>query len=159
MIEEGSFRQDLYFRLSVVPLHLPALRDRAGDIGELASFFLNKYTKKNKKDIQGFHAETLHFLMQYDWPGNIRELENTIERAVILCLGEHITPRDLPPQLLPEEYDVEPATTTGATLRDIEREAIRATLESTGFNKSKTAKKLGIARQTLLNKIKEYKLG
>ena len=103
MIEEGTFRQDLFFRLSVIPLHLPALRDRSVDIPELAQFFLKRYAEKNRKDIKGFHPEALNLLMQYDWPGNIRELENTIERASILCLGEHITPRELPPQFFPEK--------------------------------------------------------
>ena len=159
MIEEGSFRQDLFFRLSVIPLHLPALRERVIDIPELAQFFLEKYATKNRKDIKGFHPEALHLLMQYEWPGNIRELENTIERATILCLGEQITLRELPPQFLPEGFELQ----TGAegskdefTLRDIEKEVILTTLKKTGYNKSETAKKLGIARQTLLNKLKEY---
>jgi len=159
MIKEGSFRQDLYFRLSVVPVALPALRQRNIDIHDLANHFLNKFAKKNRKDIRGFHQETLQLLMQYDWPGNIRELENSIERAVILCQGERILPHELPSQLLPESYKHEPEISTRSlTLREIEREAIRNALESTGYNKSQTAKKLGVARQTLLNKIKEYGL-
>ncbi len=161
MITEGTFRQDLFFRLSVIPLHLPALRERAVDIPELAQFFLKKYAEKNRKDIKGFHPEALHLLMQYDWPGNIRELENTIERATILCLGEQITLRELPPQFFPE--GIEPHTTDlllkdDFTLRDMEREVIKTTLEKCHNNKSATAKKLGIARQTLLNKIKEFDL-
>lgn len=97
--------------------------------------------------------------MQYDWPGNIRELENTIERATILCLGEQVTPRELPPQFFPQGFAPQKAVTEAKedfTLRDVEREVIRATLEKNDHNKSATAKKLGIARQTLLNKIKEY---
>ncbi len=160
MIEEGSFRQDLYFRLSVVPVKLPALRERSIDIPELANSFLRRFTEKNRKDIKGIHPEALNLLMQYAWPGNIRELENTIERAVILCLGEQITPQDLPPHLLSETVrDMKQIQTdTGYTLRDFEREMIRSTLEKTGHNKSLTAKMLGVARQTLLNKIKEYGL-
>jgi DNA-binding NtrC family response regulator len=162
MVKEGSFRQDLFFRLSVVPVHLPALRERSVDIPELTSFFLNRYAEKNRKDIKGVHPEVLHLLMQYDWPGNIRELENTIERAVILCLSEQITPRELPPQFFSETIRnnmARPAPTNeDFTLRDMEREVIKATLDKTGNNKSLTAKKLGIARQTLLNKIKEYSL-
>lgn len=159
MITEGSFRQDLFFRLSVIPLHLPALRHRSIDIPELAQFFLKRYAAKNRKDIKGFHAETLKLLMQYDWPGNIRELENTIERATILCLGEQITPHELPPQFFTEGTPSTSAmmlTGDNRTLRDIEREVITTTLEKSGYNKSATAKKLGIARQTLLNKLKEY---
>lgn len=163
MVEDGSFRQDLFFRLSVVPIHLPALQERSTDIPELTAFFLNRYAKKNRKDIKGIHPEALNLLMQYEWPGNIRELENTIERAVILCLGEQITPHELPPQFFPEKVRISHAslshTREDFTLRDMEREVIRTTLDKTGNNKSLTAKKLGIARQTLLNKIKEYKLG
>ena len=160
MIVEGAFRQDLYFRLSVVPVNLPALRERNMDIPELANHFLSRFAEKNRKDIKDIHPEALNLLMQYDWPGNIRELENTVERAVILCLGEQITPQELPPHLLSE--DVREMRTTqpddSFTLRDMEREVIRSTLEKTGNNKSQTAKRLGVARQTLLNKIKEYGL-
>ncbi len=161
MVEDGGFRQDLFFRLSVVPIELPPLKERVEDIPVLADYFLQRYARKNKKDIRGFHPQTLVLLARYSWPGNIRELENTIERAVILCPGEQITPKELPPQMLPEdfhpagEFAVSPG---GLTLKDVEREAIRATLEQTDGNKSQSAKLLGIARQTLLNKIKEYGL-
>ena len=160
MIEAGTFRQDLYFRLSVVPVDLPPLRERATDIPELANYFLSRFAEKNRKDIRDFHPEALNLLMQYEWPGNIRELENTIERAVILCLGEQVTPQDLPPHLLSDEVREmqESSSPEGFTLRDMEREVIRSTLEKTGHNKSQAAKQLGVARQTLLNKIKEYGL-
>ncbi|BDD85673.1 sigma-54-dependent transcriptional regulator [Desulfofustis limnaeus] len=159
MIKAGTFRQDLFFRLSVVPVHLPPLRERSIDVPELANHFLRQYAQKNRKDIKGFHQEALHLLMAHDWPGNIRELENTIERAVILCLGEQITPHDLPPQLLSDDVRNRPnQSKKGLTLRDMEREVIRMTLEKTGNNRSQAAKLLGVARQTLLNKIKEYGL-
>lgn len=160
MVAEGTFRQDLFFRLSVVPVELPPLRDRAEDIPVLADFFLKRYAEKNKKDIKGFHPQALILLARYGWPGNIRELENTIERGVILCLGEQVTPRELPPQMLPGDFvaDDEARASAGATLKDVEREAIRTTLSQTDGNKSQSAKLLGIARQTLLNKIKEYGL-
>jgi DNA-binding NtrC family response regulator len=98
--------------------------------------------------------------MRYPWPGNIRELENTIERAVILCLGEQISPHELPPHLLAEDVQAVRGkdVAEAITLRDMERLTIKSALASTGHNKSLTAKKLGIARQTLLNKIKEYGL-
>ncbi len=160
MIKEETFRQDLFFRLSVVPVNLPALRERAMDIPDLLHFFLKKYATKNRKDIKGYHPETMNLLMQYGWPGNIRELENSVERAVILCLGEQITPQELPPHLLSKTVQVVNVRHRGEgyTLRDMEREVIRSTLEATGNNKSQTAKRLGVARQTLLNKIKEYGL-
>ena len=162
MVEEGTFRQDLFFRLSVVPIELPSLNKRTEDIPVLADFFLRRYAKKNKKDIKGFHPQALMLLARYPWPGNIRELENTVERAVILCLGEQITPKELPPQMLPKDFQLVaggpvPAS-GGLTLKDMEREAIRVTLEQTEGNKSQAARLLGIARQTLLNKIKEYGL-
>ena len=160
MIKEETFRQDLYFRLSVVPVHLPPLRERVLDVPELANHFLQRFSEKNRKDIKGIHPETLNLLMQYGWPGNIRELENTLERAVILCLGEQITPQDLPPHLLSEDVREMKRFQVGDgfTLRDMEREVIKSTLNSTGDNKTLTAKKLGVSRQTLLNKIKEYGL-
>ncbi len=159
-IKKETFRQDLFFRLSVVPVDLPALRERAIDIPDLTNFFLKKYAAKNRKDIKGFHPEAINLLMQYKWPGNIRELENTVERAVILCLGEQINPQELPPHLLSENVQALHVTRLeqGYTLRDMEREVIRSTLKATDNNKSQTAKRLGVARQTLLNKIKEYGL-
>jgi len=162
MVEEGTFRQDLFYRLSVIPVQLPALRERSVDIPELATFFLGRYAKKNKKEIRKIHPEALNLLVQYSWPGNIRELENTIERAVILCTGEQITPHELPPQFFPAAGNTETSPTSYAdeafTLRDMEREFIKVALEKNDHNKSLTAKNLGIARQTLLNKIKEYNL-
>lgn len=161
MVEEGTFRQDLFFRLSVVPIGLPPLRQRTEDIPALADFFLKRYAKKNQKDIKGFHPQALMLLARYSWPGNIRELENSIERAVILCLGEQITPKELPPQMVPDDFETveaPPSAQGDLSLKDVEREAIRTTLERTDGNKSRTAKILGIARQTLLNKIKGYGL-
>ncbi len=160
MVAEGSFRQDLYFRLNVVPVRLPSLRERPEDIPELALHFLRRYAEKNRKDIKGITPPALQLLLRYPWPGNIRELENCIERAVILCPGEQITPADLPPQVqaAPAEAPLPPRAAVGLSLRDMERELIRSTLEATGYNKSQTAKILGIARQTLLNKIREYGL-
>ncbi|CAG35105.1 sigma-54-dependent transcriptional regulator [Desulfotalea psychrophila] len=156
LIEEGTFRQDLFFRLSVVPLHLPALRERLVDIPILANFFLSLYNKKNRKDIKGFSQEALDLLMEYPWPGNIRELENSIERGVILCLGEQITAHELPPQFFRNRSPGE--LSSRDTLRDVEKRAIQQALARSGFNKSATAKQLGIARQTLLNKIRDYGL-
>jgi two-component system response regulator HydG len=160
MIKEETFRQDLYFRLAVVPIDLPPLRERQEDIPDLANHFLKKKNKKNKKNIKGFHPETMSIFMRYNWVGNIRELENTIERAVVLCLGEQITPRELPPRFLPESdiHTTNNFSLRGWTLRDMEREMIRTTLNGTNNNKTLAAKNLGIARQTLINKIKEYGL-
>jgi two-component system response regulator HydG len=160
MVAEGSFRQDLFFRLNVVPVLLPPLRERKEDIPPLAEHFLSKFAKKNRKTLYGIHPLAITCLMDYDWPGNIRELENTLERAVILCLGEQITPVDLPARFrkdAAEKFDPT-FSAPGTKLRDMERELIRATLRDTKGNKSQTAKILGIARQTLQNKMKEYEM-
>jgi two-component system response regulator HydG len=161
LVEEGSFRQDLFYRLNVVPITLPPLRDRKKDIPALAEYFLKQFAQKNRKGIQGFHPAALAGLVRYDWPGNIRELQNAIERAVILCLGELIMPNDLPSNVSanPDGSElISPEIQAGTSLRDMERELIRATLEQTNGNKSQTANIIGIARQTLQNKMKEYDL-
>ena len=161
MVAEGSFRQDLYFRLSVVPLHLPPLRERPMDIPVLAEHFLQRYCQKNRKDIRNFQPEAMEALLTYSWPGNIRELENTIERAVILCLDERIALKHLPTQVR-QSYsgnDERPfAVRPGLTLKDMERELILTTLRQNNNNRTRTAEILGVTRQTLQNKIRDYDL-
>jgi two-component system response regulator HydG len=159
MVDEGSFRQDLFFRLSVVPLHLPPLRERPMDIPALAEHFLTQYSDKNRKDIRSFQPDAMEALLAYPWPGNIRELENAIERAVILCLDEQITQRHLPPQVRQAYVDNEKrpfAIRAGLSLKDMEKELILSTLRQTGDNRTRAAEILGITRQTLQNKLKEY---
>lgn len=161
LVDAGKFRQDLYFSLSVVPIELPPLRDRLEDIPVLAATFLERYAAKNKKDIKGFHPQTLVLLARYGWPGNIRELENTIERAVILCLGEQITPQELPPQFLPTEEKkggAELMADGSLTLKDMERETIRLRLARGNGDLDQTAELLGISREELLAKIAAYGL-
>ena len=161
MVEEGGFRQDLFFRLSVVPLELPPLRERTEDLPTLAGHFLEKYSAKNRKDIRGLHPEALEALLAYTWPGNIRELENTLERAVILCLGEQITLRELPVAVRQAAASTERpfALRPGHTLKEMEKDLIRATLAQTDGNRTRAAEILGITRQTLQNKLREYELG
>ena len=158
MVEEGSFRQDLFFRLNVVPVELPPLRERREDIPLLAAHFLRRYAEKNRKNLRGIHPVAMRLLSEYDWPGNIRELENCMERAVILCLGEEITPADLPAHIQAHggTGTSSAAMPAGRSLKEMERELIAATLKETGGNRSESARILGISRQTLLNKIKEY---
>lgn len=161
MIEAGLFRQDLFFRLSVVPLHLPPLRERPMDIPTLAQHFLSRYCEKNRKDIRSFQAEALEALLAYAWPGNIRELENAIERAVILCLDEQILLQHLPLQVR-QAYNADGdrpfAIRPGVTLKDMEKELILSTLKQTENNRTRAAEILGVTRQTLQNKLKEYGL-
>jgi two-component system response regulator HydG len=159
-VKEGRFREDLFYRLNVVPIHLPPLRERKEDIPLLAEHFFRLYQEKNKKSMKGFLPKTIDTLMRYDWQGNIRELENVIERAVLLCRSEYITPKDLPPPLQGEEVGEQSIISIpqGMTLEQVEKEAIIQTLEETGGNRTQTAQILGISRKTLQNKLKEYGL-
>ena len=157
--EAGRFREDLYYRLNVVSLHVPPLRERSEDIPLLAQHFVRRFAKKNRKDIKGLTPQAMDVLIRYPWPGNVRELENALERAVILSLGDYVTERELPARLAAEAAEDEaPAGAFDGekALEDIEREAILATLEKAGGNKSEAARVLGITRTTLLKKLKKY---
>jgi two-component system response regulator HydG len=158
MVDEGSFRQDLYFRLAVVPLDLPPLRERQEDIPSLTELFVKRYAERNRKQIDKLSGEALTRLMAWHWPGNIRELENCIERAIILCPGEQIGIQDLPAAL--REFDAESVAVppAGTSLKEMERRLIIKTLEQTGGNRTRAAELLGITRQTLQNKVREYGL-
>jgi len=157
-IEKGTFREDLYYRLNVVAVELPPLRDRKGDILLLAVFFLKKYTEKNRKMIKGFTPRTADLLMRHSWPGNIRELENTVERAVILSRGDMITPGQLPEGIRGDDDGETPGTAEHSgdqSLKDLEDRMIVRTLEETGGNRTRTAEILGISRRTLQLKLKK----
>ena len=159
-IEAGRFREDLYYRLNVVTLPIPPLRERREDILLLADHFLKKYAEKNKRLIKGFAPRTTDFLMRYSWPGNVRELENAVERAVILARGDMITPEDLPDSIRGSNPEDEPAAPPsfhrGKSLKEMEKEMILQTLEDTDGNRTRTAEILGISRRTLQMKLKEY---
>ncbi|MBW2043191.1 MAG: sigma-54-dependent Fis family transcriptional regulator [Deltaproteobacteria bacterium] len=163
-VKEGKFREDLFYRLNVVTLRIPPLHERQDDIPLLAQHFLEKYAKKNNKQVKGFSPLAMDMLLKYAWPGNVRELENVIERAVILLPDEHITEKELPTTVTEsyaEEKDwVSPPSQVAANrpLEEIEKEAILATLEDSGGNKSETARRLGINRKTLHKKLKDYGL-
>ena len=165
-VAAGRFREDLFYRLNVMALNVPPLRERRDDIPLLADHFLHKYAEKNRKSVKGFAPLAMDMLLRHDWPGNVRELENAIERAVILLTGEHITEKQLPLQIV-ENYpgqdsaaDFPPPAMDGTrSLEDIEKQAILATLEATQGNKSETARRLGITRKTLHNKLKSYDIG
>jgi two-component system response regulator HydG len=154
----GKFREDLYYRLNVVALTLPSLRERPDDVPLLAQYFLERFAKKNNKSVRGFTPGAMDRLIRYEWPGNVRELENVIERAVVLLIGEHIGERELPGKLLhsaaAENGPV--AAMTGFTLEEVERSVIMETLKKFGGNKSETAKALGINRKTLHLKLARY---
>lgn len=187
MSEEGSFREDLYYRLNVISMELPPLRDRKEDVADLSSFFIKKYSEINKKPVKPLSADALKALQSYEWPGNVRELEHTIERAVVLSKSSEISARDLflhgitiagfrsapddtgcetPPKN--DENAVEEKTETksagesvsqavGRTIADVEQELILKTLRDVSGNKTKAAEILGITVRTLRNKLNEYR--
>jgi two-component system response regulator HydG len=159
-IDAGRFREDLFYRLNVISILLPPLRERKEDIKLLAEHFLASYSEKNHRIIKGFLPKTLDILMRYEWPGNIRELENTIERSVIMTHGEYISPADLPMnmQALIVELDDNTGVKPGWSIREVEKDLIIKTLEQTNGNRTKAAEILGITRKTLQNKLKEYEL-
>lgn len=153
-VSAGRFRQDLYYRLNVVTIDMPPLRRRREDIPQLAQHFLKRYAERNRKTVQGFTPQAMDLLIHYPWPGNIRELENAVERAVVLLTGNYISERELPLAIagmpLPsggsENALIQP-------LVEVEKEVILAALEKTGGNKTEAARQLGITRKTLLAKL------
>jgi DNA-binding NtrC family response regulator len=158
-IKEGRFREDLYYRLNVINLKLPSLRERKEDIGLLIDNFLIKYSKKNKKNIKGITPESTKLLNNYDWPGNVRELENAIERAVVMARNEYVEPNDLPSNINVNTKKSRKETfriPSGATMKEIEKKVIIETLQTTNGSKSKAAKILGISTRKIEYKIKEW---
>ncbi|WP_300161945.1 sigma-54 dependent transcriptional regulator [Solidesulfovibrio sp.] len=162
-VEAGRFREDLYYRLNVVSVPVPPLRERVEDIPLLAQFFLGRFAEKNRKRIKGFTPAAMDHLVRCAWPGNVRELENAVERAVILSVGEYVTERELPlcdPREAPPTSAAAPeggaSGLAGRPLDDVEREVILATLDSCDGNKSEAARVLGITRATLHKKLKKY---
>ena len=162
LVAEGKFREDLYFRLSVVPVSLPPLRERGEDIPVLAEHFLAVYCEKNQRMFRGFTPRAMDLLVHYHWPGNVRELENSIERAVILCRGDYVDAECLPGAMQRSRGDeaesAEIGVRAGYSLEEVEKELILKTLEQTGENRTEAAKILGISRQTLQNRLRDYRM-
>jgi DNA-binding NtrC family response regulator len=157
--EKGNFREDLYFRLNVVNIHVPPLRERKDDIPLLAAAFLKEFAGENGKNIEGIHEKARSRLYAYEWPGNIRELRNCIESAVVMCQSSVITVDDLPPALRTGAEEGWMRIRLGASMEECEKTIIRDTLSFYKGNKSKAAETLGIGRKTLLRKLDEYGLG
>lgn len=155
--EQGKFRQDLYYRLNVVNIEIPPLRERKEDIPTLALHFLEMFSKKNKRDIKGFSPDAMDAMIRYGWEGNVRELMNSVERGVVLARSDFICLEDLS-FVKPEEAGGIDAVTDFGNIRlsQVEQKAILSTLESAGGNKSEAARRLGITRKTLLKKLKQY---
>jgi len=171
-VEAGTFREDLYYRLKVMPVEIPPLRERGRDVLFLAQLFVQDFNALLKKRLRGFSEQAQDILMAYSWPGNVRELKNVTERAMILCPGDEILPEHLPADLQglagtpvrvsPEETATPKPRRRGSdrfiSLADLEKDYIREALEATDGNRTQTAKLLEISRSTLLDKIKRYHL-
>lgn len=162
-VEQGRFREDLYYRINVMTIHLPPLRERRGDIPLLIGYFIDQFNKKLGREVEGLTSEAVPILMGYSWPGNIRELENVIERAVLLAKDRWITPEELPPpitsdQSVPATVIPEGTLSIRKASKILERDLIKRVLELTDGNRTQAAKILEISRPKLLAKIKEYQL-
>ncbi len=165
LVQAGTFREDLFFRLSVVEVVLPPLRDRMDDVALLAGAFIREMAHENGKKVTGVAPDAMEALMHYRWPGNVRELHTAIEHAVVLCRGEKISLRDLPASVRGQSVTM-PATTTpsspstsdGMTVKDAEKQLIIRALEEARGNRSEAAQKIGISRRTLHRKLHTYHL-
>ena len=154
-IRDGKLREDLFYRISTVSVHLPPLRDRREDIIPLATSFLKRFAAQANRIIRGFTAPAVERLTAFEWPGNVRQLQNEVQRAVLLCEGDTVGPADLSVASARAEPS-EGGDTSFTLLEGVERNTIIQMLKETGGNKLETAKRLGIGRQTLYNKIKAY---
>jgi len=152
-IREGLFREDLFYRLNVIDIHLPPLRERAEDVTLLAQHFVLKFAAKYRKDIHGFSPEGMDLISRYHWPGNVRELENKVEKAVVLAKGALIGPEDL--QLSPSRNHR--PLPSGVTVEQIVRQLVEQTLSETGGNVTRAAAQLGVSRRWIQYKQKQWK--
>jgi len=155
-MENGSFRNDLFYRLNVIPIHIPSLRERVEDIPLLGAEFLETIARKTGKPVRGFSAEALEAMSQYSWPGNVRELENVVERTVVLAKGDLVNLGDLPPNIANPSG---PASEGRLSLAENERLYILKTLAECDWNKKLAASLLGINRSSLYSKLKKHEIG
>jgi two-component system response regulator HydG len=153
-VRAGRFREDLYYRLEVIPIHLPPLRSRGNDVALLARHLLSLFAARMEKQIQDISSQAMRLILRYPWPGNVRELENVMEQAVIMARGDRLLPGDLPDKLL----EPSPKTTPEKDMWSHERDLLVQTLDECGWNKKLAAEKLGIGRSTLYSKLKRYNL-
>lgn len=167
LVKAGKFREDLFFRLRVVEINLPALRVRTGDIPLIAHNFLREFAKENNKPVKEFTSDAMELLLNYPWPGNVRELRTTIERAVVLCRGEKISARDLPPSLRSGVSDLATGNENQSlagfpggnlTVHEAEKQLIIRALKDTNGHRTRAAQKIGMSRRTLHRKLHEYHL-
>jgi transcriptional regulator with PAS, ATPase and Fis domain len=171
MIEEGTFREDLFYRLNIVPIYLPPLRKRREDIPLLINHFLEKYNKKRNKNIKGVSPEAMNLLMDFEWPGNIRELENIVERLVIMSEGETIEASHVPMYIRGKEVYMKITTPRtneefkkmkkqirAKAIENVERAFVIDVLRRNDWNVSKAARDIGVKRQNLQSLIRKYNI-
>jgi DNA-binding NtrC family response regulator len=157
-VTAGRFREDLYYRLNVITIRLPTLRERREDIPALAMHFVRRHAARNKKDLRGFSERALQALQNFDWPGNVRQLENSVERAVVMCNDYEVEPRHLPREVMgPSRGSDQAPQIPGASMAELERYAILKTLEDVGGSTSRAAKILGISPRTIQYRLSEYR--
>jgi len=154
-ITDGKLREDLFYRISAISVHLPPLRERREDIMPLANSFLKRFAAQANRVLKGYTTSAVERLTNFEWPGNVRQLQNEVQRAVLLCEGNEVDATDLSITNVRRDSDGGPDTNF-TLLEGVERNAIVQMLKETGGNKLETAKRLGIGRQTLYNKIKAY---
>ena len=159
LVKAGTFREDLFFRLRVVEINLPPLRERPGDIPLMARKFLLEFAKENHKPVNDFTTDALEWLMSYSWPGNVRELRTAMEHAVVLCRGEKISARDLPRQIsIGAKNDTQLLQQNDLTVKEAEKQLIMRALKETNGNRTQAAKKIGMSRRTFHRKLHIYHL-
>jgi two-component system response regulator HydG len=158
-VKTGSFREDLFYRLNVIPIQVPPLRDRRNDIPLLAKNFLQKFAGEQNKTVQRFSSEAMRLLLNYDWPGNVRELENSIEHATVIVKGKYVEVSELPAGIQ-QARPRNPKISNGAkhSIMENEKNLLREVLGECNWNKKETAAKLGISRSTLYEKLKKYNI-
>jgi len=158
-VSAGIFRQDLYYRLNVISIRIPPLRERKKDIPILAHFFLNRATKRSGKDITDFSEQAMKVLIDYDYPGNVRELENIVEHGVAMALEDIIQVRDLPPDLSKMDiFSFDRPDSRIKPLEEVQRDYIQWVLKQVGRNKTKAAKLLGIDRTSMWRHLKRHEI-
>jgi two-component system response regulator HydG len=159
-VARGEFREDLFYRLNVVKIHLPPLAERVGDVPALVEFFIDKYNKINSRKVRGASPEVMKRLLSHGWPGNVRELENAVERAVILCTGEYLTLDLMPEQIraVGRGESTNSLAPLHIAIEDAEKRTIAKSLQHFKGNRNRTAEFLEINRTTLYQKMKKYGL-
>ena len=155
-VKNGNFREDLFYRINVIPIALPALRDRPNDIPLLANHFLGRMAAEQGKDISEFSPAVMRSILDYNWPGNVRELENSIEHAVVLARGGRIERADLPSSI--RNVTRTNSADSAPILEETERAALERVLVECNWNKKKAASRLGISRTTLYSKLRKYRI-